>query len=301
MDQIKTSFEFAKEVLPKRSADSNKGTYGRLFIYAGSERYKGALHLALESALRGGVGYVEVGAAGELLASLLPKFPEAIYKKYPEAEKLSANEMDRLISDQRRATATLVGCGCGASPVLYELIERLLLEDGGTLVIDADAINSLALQKEQALQLIKNSVRKVILTPHPLEFSRLTGISVQDIERDRVGIAADFAKRYSATLLLKGNGSVIASEDELYVNASGSSALAKAGSGDALAGLIGALAATKVLSPAKLTALAAYIHGRAADTLALEYSQYGVTPSDLPVAMARVIREIEKTKEETNE
>ena len=149
--------------------------------------------------------------------------------------------------------------------------------------------------------MIKNSVRKVILTPHPLEFSRLLGISVQDIEKDRVGVASEFAKKYSATLLLKGNGSVIASEDELYVNTSGSSALAKAGSGDALAGLLSALAATKVLSPAKLTALAAYIHGKAADDLALEYSQYGVTPSDLPKAMARVIRELERSNEDSHE
>ena len=106
--------------------------------------------------------------------------------------------------------------------------------------------------------------------------------------------AESFAKENGCTVLLKGNRTVIAGGDEIYVNTSGSSALAKAGSGDALAGLIASLLATKTIPGVITAALGAYIHGRAADFLREEYSEYGVTPSDLPREMAKVMRELEK-------
>ena len=294
MEYKYTSLEWAKDMLPKRKTDANKGSYGRLFMYVGSEKYFGAAHLALESALRGGVGYVEVGAAGELKKSLLLKFPEAIYKSFCEAELLSDEDIARLVSEQRRATATLVGCGCGKSDRLFELIKALLSEDGGTLILDADAINSMAEHREESLTLLKNSERGVILTPHPLEFSRLSGLGIDYINENRADCATKFAKDSNVTLLLKGYQTVITDGSEIYINTSGSSALAKAGSGDALSGMLSSLAATTVLPNVKLGALGAYIHGKAGDNLAAEFSEYGVTPSDLPKEMARVIAEIER-------
>ena len=294
MEYRETSAEWAKISLPKRSADANKGSYGRLFIYAGSEKYLGAAHLALESALRGGVGYVEFGAAGELKNSLLLKFPETIFKNFPLAYELSDDDIIRLKEEQRRATATLIGCGCGVSSKLSKLILSLLSEDGGALVLDADALNSLAQIRSEALEAIRKSVRPVVLTPHPLEFSRISGMDVNYINENRVEASERFAKENGCIVLLKGNRTVVTNGCETYINTSGSSALAKAGSGDALAGLTASLLATKTIPNIITVALCAYIHGCAADFLKDEYSEYGVTPSDLPKAMARVIRELEK-------
>ena len=294
MKYKETSDEWARQNLPKRSNDANKGSYGRLFIYAGSDRYLGAAHLALESALRGGVGYVEFGAMGELKSSLLLKFPETIFKPFPSADKLSDDDIIRLRDEQRRATATLIGCGCGVNSNLSKLVLSLLSEDGGALVLDADALNSLAEIRSEALEAIKNAIRPVVLTPHPLEFARISGMDIKYINENRVEAAESFAKENGCTVLLKGNRTVIAGGDEIYVNTSGSSALAKAGSGDALAGLIASLLATKTIPSVITAALGAYIHGRAADFLREEYSEYGVTPSDLPREMAKVMRELEK-------
>ena len=157
MDYKYTSPEWAKRTLPKRKQDANKGSYGRLFVYVGSDTYMGAAHLVIESALRGGAGYVEAAASGELRKTLLLKFPEVIYKDFPSANKLGSEDMKTLVSEQRRSTATLVGCGSSKSRKLYEVISMLLSEDGGTLILDADAINSMAENRESALALLKNA------------------------------------------------------------------------------------------------------------------------------------------------
>lgn len=293
MEYKYTSLEWAKATLPKRKLDANKGNYGRLFAYVGSDMYMGAAHLALEAALRGGVGYVEAAASGELKKTLLLKFPEIIYKEFKSAESLSFSEMKKLVEEQRRSTAVLIGCGSSKSNALFEIISMLLSEDGGALVLDADAINSMADNRDRSLELLKNAKRKVVLTPHPLEFSRISGIDVAYINENRENTAIAFAKEYGCTLLLKGNRTVITDGSTTYINTSGSSALAKAGSGDTLAGLISSLSATTVLPLIETAALGAYVHGRAGDRLAKEFSEYGVTPSDIPAEMARALAEIE--------
>lgn len=293
MDIKYTSLEWAKNTLPKRRNDANKGSYGRLFMYVGSETYPGAASLALESALRGGVGYVEAGAEGELKKLLLSKFPETIFKSFTDANSLTDADIERLVSEQRRATATLVGCGSGKSNRLLSLVLALLSEDGGALVLDADAINSMAIERDSALTLLKGAKRSVILTPHPLEFSRLSGLDIDYVNKNRVECAVNFARENRVVLLLKGHETVITDGYEVYINTSGSSALAKAGSGDTLAGLLSSLAATKVMPLVTVGAIAAFVHGRAGDNLSLEFSEYGVTPSDLPKAMAKVLAEIE--------
>lgn len=294
MNFKETSKKWAAEALPKRLNDSNKGTYGRLFMYVGSETFPGAALLALEAALRGGVGYVECAATGELKRDLLQKFPETIFKDFPSSEHLTDGDILRMREDQRRATATLIGCGSGKSPRLASLILSLLSEDGGTLILDADAINSLEEVKEGAKEALKNSVRQVIITPHPLEFSRISGYGIEYINNNREESALKFAKETGCTVLLKGYRTVITDGNTVFVNTSGSSALSKAGSGDALAGFLASLAATKIIPAVTLSALAAFVHGMAGDNLSSQYSEYGVTPSDLPREMAKALRELEK-------
>ena len=276
---------FVRENLPVRDASGNKGSFGKLELIVGSEKYRGAAQLALEAALRFGAGYVTVTSAELVCNRLSAIFPEAIYR--------SVNEITAELPLQESSTV-LVGCGSGTSEELYHLVVRLITTPGGALVIDADAINSLAAYSEDPVALLRTAVRDVVLTPHPLEFSRITGIPVSEIEANREECAVRFASESGAVVVLKGHGTVVTDGVRVFVNTSGSSALAKAGSGDVLAGALSSIVATRLASQVVLSAIAVFVHGMAADRLAVEYSEYGVVPSDLPKEMARVLAELSK-------
>ena len=292
-DSYYTDSDIATQNLPIRASDSHKGSYGKLLAVTGSSTYPGAAHLSLEAALRSGVGYVTYLGEKAMCDSLVSKLPEAIYRPIAPNDLTS----DELAEIALRHTAVLIGSGIGTehSDTLYAHLETLLLTEGAPLVLDADAINILANRREHSLELIRASVRKVVLTPHPLEFARLSGIPTSEVQSNRLRVARRFAKDNGCVLVLKGAGTVITDGNETYINSTGSSALAKAGSGDVLAGCLAAFVASGV-SPLRASALAAYLHGLAADSLSEELSDFGVIPSDLPREIARQIRKIEQKK-----
>ena len=129
----------------------------------------------------------------------------------------------------------------------------------------------------------------MVITPHPLEMARLLRESVERVEEDRQGVAEAFARATGATVILKGHNTAVASADALMVNTTGTSALAKAGSGDCLAGFLASLIATGLTDPNTAAAIAVFIHGMAGDMLSRSLSDFGVTPSDLPHKMAEVV------------
>ena len=277
--------ELAKALLPIRPQNSNKGSFGKLLVVSGSPDFIGAAHLSLEAALRGGVGLVSYLGERELCVSLADKLPEAVYKPFSVMSATSL-DLDYPLELSRNHTAILVGCGSSKSNGLFELVKRLLSEDGAPLILDADAINLLAEKGDVGRTLISNSKRTLILTPHPLEFSRLSGLSVTEIQSNRLSLAKSFASSHGCILVLKGAGTVVTDGKTTFINSTGSSALAKAGSGDVLAGLLASLTASGV-DPLSASALAVYLHGLAADSLTQEYSTLGVIPSDLPREIAR--------------
>ncbi len=273
----------AKTDLPPRPITANKGAFGKTLLIAGSTQYKGAAHLCAHAALRSGVGYVFLLSSESVGREVRACYPEIIYS---EAALCSVDEVLRISCDKG---SVLIGPGLGVSREAADLVKALICSEGGTLVIDADAINSIA--KYYSDELLLSAERNIVLTPHPLEFSRLSGKSVSDIEEDRIGVAERFARGHSVTLLLKGNKTVITDGERTYLNTSGSVGLAKAGSGDVLAGLLSGLCAY-IKDPLRAAALAAYVHGRAGDRLEKIYSAFGVTPSDLPMEIAKVFAEL---------
>ena len=279
----KTDAALAASCLPARKSDGNKGTFGRALLFCGSERYRGAACLAAEGALAGGAGLVELASCEAVVSLVLSRAPSVIGTAYAPSG-IGAYLPLQLTG---KATAILVGCGSGASERLALSVFELLKTPGCPVVLDADALNSLALMRGGLLDTLRGAARPVVLTPHPLEFSRLSGLSLEEINADRVGVAQTFAKEYGVTLVLKGAGTVIASPNgEATVNTTGGSGLAKGGSGDVLAGLLVSLLAQGT-APYAASILAVYLHGAAGDALTEQYSPLGVRPDDLPREIAR--------------
>ena len=283
-----TDRDLARDMLPKRRENTNKSSFGKLLVITGSERYRGAAALSLSAALRGGAGYTTYAGIDTLCDTLCATYPEAIYTPIPSHGEMTDGDLAEIVEASKKSNATLIGSGSGATDGLYRLVSALLRSDGGTLILDADAINVIADKGDEGRKLLANSPRTVVLTPHPLEFARLSGNSVDDVQLHRIEAAMKYAAENRVILALKGAATVITDGKTVYINSSGSSALSKAGSGDVLAGFTASLIASGA-DPFTGTVLSVYLHGAAADALSSELSLFSITPSDLPLEMGRQI------------
>ncbi len=258
-----------KTLLPRRE-DSHKGSFGRLAMLCGCDDMPGAAYLAAVGALRSGVGLLEVAAEGQLRTVLQCRLGEPVWK-----------DLDALPSPS--ATAFL--CGCGLGRTRDEELRTLLPKITVPAVYDADCINFFALH----MDVLDELVSPYVLTPHPMEFSRLTGLPVEEIQGNREALASDFAKKHRCVLVLKGHKTVVATpEGEILVNTSGCNALAKGGSGDVLAGVIASLLA-QGHSCKDAACIGVYAHGLAGEILGKQYGMRGVLPSDLPPVIGRIL------------
>jgi NAD(P)H-hydrate epimerase len=241
-----------------------------------------------------GAGLVELISEESVLQTAIRRLPEVIAHPVLPAKERGEEENTEILATVDRAGAVLFGPGLGRADSLSSLLVSLLQGEGAPLVIDADGINLLASLKAKR-ELLRRAKRRVILTPHPLEFARLADRDIAAVQACRLPLAEDFAKDTGAVVVLKGAGTVITDGRTTYINASGSPALAKGGSGDVLAGMITGLLLQDT-TPIEAAALGAYLHGAAGDLLEETYSDRGVLPSELPRAAARLIRRLQKDR-----
>ncbi len=258
-----------RQLLP-RPADSHKGTFGTLSALVGSPHMPGAACLAASGALRSGVGLLRLAVPPEVARILQTRLAEPIW-------------VDVSSLPDPQATAFLCGCGLGREQ--DDLLDRLLPQISVPAVYDADCINYFSLHKDRLNRL----TGRPVLTPHPVEFSRLTGLTVAEIQGNRAEIAAAFAKEHTCVLILKGNHTVIASPDgKVRVNPTGCDTLAKGGSGDVLAGVVASLLA-QGHDPFAAACIGVYAHGLAGERLAARFGAHGTLPSDLPEEIGRIL------------
>lgn len=258
--QIITS-GWCKQFYPKRKRNSHKGTYGSANIVAGSDKYPGAAVLALEAVLMTGCGYVKLTSSEKVKYTLAVKFPQAIYIDEPDLN----------------SQCIAIGMGCGISEKLYGQINFLLKNYSGTLIVDADGLNSLA---KFGTDILKQKNCTVILTPHLKEFARLTGKSVEEIACNAQTLSENFAKKYGVILLLKGADSIITDGLNTFVNKSGTTALAKGGSGDMLSGFMCGTVARGV-EPLNAACCSAYTMGLSAEISSEQKTDYCATAKDI--------------------
>ena len=261
--------EFVWSHIPKRPRESNKGSFGAVLAVAGSACYRGAASLTVEGALRTGAGIVTLASVEPVLAAVSARLPECcLCPCEPGAEGG--------ISPQSAETRTLV--------------KKLLTGFSGSAVLDADGLNAAA-SLMNAGEELPRPAKELILTPHPGEMSRLTGLSVEAVQADREGVARRYAAQWNAVVVLKGARTVVAAPDgRVCVNPTGNPGLARGGSGDVLAGMTSALLACG-LSACEAAACAVWLHGAAADRAARQKGEYGMLPQDIFVHLGQMFAE----------
>jgi NAD(P)H-hydrate epimerase len=259
---------------PPRRQNSHKGTFGCADLVAGSRKYLGAALLSVGGAMRSGCGYVRL---------TMPKsraFQSAICSNFPQTIVQRNIEWN--------AQAIVIGSGCGCTHTLYKTIGKLLKNYEGKLIIDADGLNALA---KFGVGILSEKKCEVLLTPHIKEFSRLSEMSVGEIAKDPVECAGLFAAKYQVTVLLKSAVSVITDGVKVALNVTGNSALAKAGSGDMLAGFIGGSAA-RGLSLWNAAVCGAFVLGKAAEKCSQTTTQYCATAPEISNCIPAVIKDL---------
>jgi len=280
-EKLKLAFPLTRE------ADTHKGTYGHVLVAAGSALMSGAGLLCARAALRGGSGLVSWAQPAASAPGLRGFAPEAMLKAVPDGGsgewRLTQPEM--LVEAAANMDAIVVGPGMGRWEGDGRWLRTLLERTGVPAVVDADALNMIADDASAAGVWLKRDA-PTIVTPHPGEMARLTGLSVPEVQRDRIGIARDYAAKHGVTVVLKGARTVVASpHGRAFVNTSGNPGMATGGAGDALAGIVGSLLG-QGLSAEQAAAYGVYWHGVAGDRAAAARAQpASLTAGDIVEAL----------------
>lgn len=270
-----------KDMLPERKEDSHKGTYGKLLIIAGSKGMSGAAYMNAISAYKSGAGLVQIYTVEENRIILQTLLPEAIITTYDSYDE---KQLTELIS---WSDAICIGSGIGISDISIKILKKVVFESEVPTVIDADGLNILG---EHLWYLEKKKHNQYIFTPHMKEMSRLTRVNIGKIKSDRKQILENFTTRYQVTCVLKDSRTLIKSLDErLVINMSGNSAMAKAGSGDVLAGIIAGLLVQSG-NCHHAAVLGTYLHGRCGDEARREMGSYSVMARDLIGCISKVFK-----------
>ena len=274
-----------RKILPDRPEDSNKGTYGRLLVIAGSKGMAGAAYLNAHAAYMTGAGLVRIYTSSDNREILQTLLPEAIITTYEEYNK------EELLSLLTWADGVCIGSGLGMSRLSEKILKTVIEYVKVPCLIDADGLNLLAENNNYLNQMAE---RRFVITPHMKEMSRLTGTPVEELKADRIQILKDFISRYRITCVLKDSRTLIASEEKgIRMNLTGNSAMAKAGSGDVLAGVIsGWMVQGKEAEDA--AELGTYIHGLSGDLAKFEKGVYSVMARDLIEYISKALMKLEE-------
>lgn len=278
-DGILLDASFVRSVFPKRNPLSHKGSYGKLTVLSGCERYRGAAALCTAAALRSGAGIVTLASVPSVIGAVSSKLYEPVYLPLPQNGEgtLSSLAVPALLTQAKASSALLIGCGLGRNEDITTTVKALLETADCPVILDADGLNTIA----ERIDILRTAKRRTIITPHLGEMSRLCGKTVSEIQNDPVGIAKTFSKAYDVIVVLKDADTIVASPDgSLFFNTTGNAGMARGGSGDVLAGIIAAFVC-QGLSPEHAAACGVYLHGAAGDLAAAEGSMLGMLPSDM--------------------
>lgn len=265
--------------IPVRDVDSHKGTYGRVLVIAGSRGMSGAAILTGSAALRSGAGLVTV-ACPEAVQDIVAK-GNACYTTF------GITELPLLVELAAKCDVIAIGPGLGLAPETATMVRTILdAFPAKPIVLDADGLMNLLPLPES----IRTRAMPIVMTPHPGEFTRLTGRTANEISANRVALAVEFASQHRVVLLLKGYRTIVTDGTQVYTNETGNPGMATGGTGDVLTGVIAAFIG-QGFSPFDAAALGAHVHGRAGDLAAEVFGMVSLIASDLLDHLPKAIRE----------
>ena len=275
-----------KSYIKPRERDCNKGDFGKLLIVSSCACMSGALQIATKAALRCGVGLCTAASVDDALLPLRISTPEAITLSLPSTKdgKISKKAADIILDYAKGCTALVLGCGLSVCEDTEILLEELFKKLEIPTVLDADGINIAA----RNINILRNTSTPLILTPHLKEMSRLIAMDTPEIKENKIEVAKEFAHSYNCTLVLKDFESVIANPDgEIFLNTAGHPCMAKGGSGDMLAGMIGAFLA-QGFSLKEAANAGVYLHAKAGEICGKKMGDLSVLASDMIKALPEV-------------
>jgi hydroxyethylthiazole kinase-like uncharacterized protein yjeF len=282
--RLSTPADF-RSLLAPRQNEANKGSYGHVLVIGGSLGKAGAAAMAGFSALRAGAGLSTVATPKSVLPTVASFHPEIMTEPLPETADGTINEhaFDFVVPAlTERKTVIAIGPGISRNIETSEFVRSLLtsgkIPKNISVVIDADALNAF----EGAADKLNGRGRHIVITPHPGEMSRLTGLSIAEIQANRLDVARKFARDHHLVVVLKGHRTLVASPDgAVWVNATGNPGMATGGTGDILTGIVAGLIAQHPQNVLLATALAVYLHGLAGDLASESLGEHSLVATDL--------------------
>jgi NAD(P)H-hydrate epimerase len=266
--------------LPKRKADSHKGDYGRVLVVAGSRGMAGAATLAAEAAYRSGAGLVYIACPSSLVDVMSIKQTCAVVWPFEEGTGVA-----QLLEYAHRCDVAVIGPGLSQAPKISEIVREVVGALEIPMVLDADGLNAF----EAFPELLGRGSAPRVITPHPGEAARLLKSLPSDIQQNRAATAKELADRFLSVAVLKGHRTIITDGKQSTVNKTGNPGMATGGTGDVLAGMIGALIGQK-LSPYDAACLGVHLHGKAGDIAARKWGQVSMMATDLLAALPEAFR-----------
>ncbi len=277
-------------LLPERPQNSHKGTYGKANIIAGSSGMTGAAILTCKAALRSGLGLLKLYIPESLNLLITTSVPEVVTVPLNEMRRgvININQISKIIDDSKDIDVVAIGPGCGTASEMSELVRQMIESVDCKMVIDADGLNVLA----KNVKWLEHRKSEIVLTPHPGEMARLTGLTIEEVTENPIETALQFATEYGVLVVLKSSRTIIATpQGEIFVNLTGNSGMATAGSGDVLTGIITGFIA-QGMAPREACILSVYIHGRAGDIMAGRKGEFGLLAGDIVSGLTHTIMEI---------
>src|SRR5579883_1715210 len=287
-----TPREVASLVGP-RPREANKGSFGHVLVVGGSVGKAGAAAMAGMSALRAGAGLSTVATPKSVLATVAGFHPEVMTEACEETDSgtisLRALEYGRLDALVKGKTVLAIGPGISRHPETAEFVRTIVQKYAMPVVLDADGLNAFEGQASK----LNGKGRTLVLTPHPGEMARVTGLAIPEVQRDRTGIARKFAGEHNLIVVLKGHRTLVAQPNgEVWVNPTGNPGMATGGTGDVLTGMLAGMMAQNPLRPIEAVTSAVYLHGLAGDVACEFTGEQSLVATDLIRALPEAMRSV---------
>ena len=291
-----TARDFAPLIGP-RPAESNKGNYGNVLVVGGSRGKAGSVAMAGMSALRTGAGLATVATAESVLATVAGFHPELMTEPLAETGEgtISAMAGERLDALVKGKNVLAIGPGISRFAETSELVRTLVSKNAAPIVLDADGLNAF----ERRTNELSGKGRLLVITPHPGEMARLAGCSIADVQKDRLGVARQFAREHELIVVLKGNRTLVVQPNgEAWVNTTGNPGMSTGGTGDILTGMVAGMIAQNPNDALLAVIAAVHLHGLAGDVMVESLGEHSLVATDLLRGLPEAFRRAQRTARE---